>query len=95
MRAWGGKLDLRSGRHHFGYLREHDPKYVFPGTMTPRPRAKKKAKTTPSSGTYTVVKGDTLSKIAKSRKTTIEDLMSKNPDLKNPNSLKIGQVLKV
>lgn len=34
-KQWGDKLDLTIKNHKFGYLREHDPKYVTPGTMKP------------------------------------------------------------
>lgn len=36
--SWGKdmKSQLSIGKHKFGYLREHDPTYVYPGTMTPR-----------------------------------------------------------
>ena len=36
VRTWGKKLDLEIKSHKFGYLKEHDPKYVYPGTMNPR-----------------------------------------------------------
>jgi phosphate transport system substrate-binding protein len=58
--------------------------------------AEKKAETAGSSSldkTYTVVKGDTLSVIAKKYSVTVADLRSWN-SLKNDN-VKIGQVLKV
>lgn len=44
---------------------------------------------------YVVVKGDTLDKIAKSFGTTRQVLLALNPAVKNPNRIKIGQVLKV
>lgn len=31
--SWGKKCTKQIGRHHFGYLPEHDPKIVKPGTM--------------------------------------------------------------
>lgn len=34
--SWGKKLDKKINNHLFGYLREHDPKYVIPGTMKKR-----------------------------------------------------------
>ena len=36
--TWGKnmKSQLEIKNHKFGYLKEHDPKYVYPGTMTPR-----------------------------------------------------------
>lgn len=44
--------------------------------------------------TYTVQKGDTLSKIASKYGTTVAKLVSKN-NIKNVNLLKVGQVLKI
>ena len=41
---------------------------------------------------YTVKKGDTLSKIAKQYRTTIEKI-AKDNGIKNPNLIKIGQIL--
>ncbi|MFE1515776.1 peptidoglycan-binding protein [[Kitasatospora] papulosa] len=48
----------------------------------------------PSSGTYTVKKGDTLSAIAAAHKTTVAALVKLN-SLKDPNALAVGQKLKV
>ncbi|MFG2540689.1 peptidoglycan-binding protein [Streptomyces sp. NPDC048511] len=48
----------------------------------------------PSSGTYAVKKGDTLSAIAARYKTTVAALVKLN-DLKDPNVLTVGQKLKV
>lgn len=39
--TWGKKCTKKIGSHHFGYLREHDPKYVVPGTMVSVKRADK------------------------------------------------------
>lgn len=50
--------------------------------------------TTKTTSTYKVVKGDTLTKIAKKYKTTIEKLVELN-DIKNPNVININQILKV
>lgn len=44
--------------------------------------------------TYTVKKGDTLSKIAQSNNTTVGELVSLN-GIKNPNVIRVGQVLKL
>ena len=41
--SWGKKCTLRIGKHHFGYLPEHDPKYVVPGTMTTWKQLKKQS----------------------------------------------------
>ena len=34
--SWGKKLDKKINNHSFGYFKEHDPKYVIPGTMIAR-----------------------------------------------------------
>ena len=47
-----------------------------------------------SSKTYTVVKGDTLSKIAKKYGTTVDTLVKLN-GIKNKNLINIGQVIKL
>lgn len=41
---------------------------------------------------YTVVKGDTLSRIARRFKTTVDTLVRIN-DIKDPNKIYVGQVL--
>ena len=88
--TWGKKCDLQIGKHHFGYLKEHDPKYVKPGTMTTWKKLNKKG------GKYIVVKsGQTLSKIAKDNKTDIANIMKLNPQLKDPNKISIGQKLRI
>ena len=54
------------------------------------------AKPAPSKyASYTVQPGDTLSKIAKVYKTTVEDIVKANPTIKNPNLIHVGAVLKV
>ena len=101
-KAWGYKLKERIGKHKFGYLPEHDPKYVIPGTMIPKKKVTGKkalkiqvAKNKPSGKTYTVKGGDSLYSIAKSLKVKTSDLIAWNPQLKDPNVLKIGQILNV
>ncbi|MED0870202.1 peptidoglycan-binding protein [Bacillus spizizenii] len=47
-----------------------------------------------SGGTYTVKKGDTLSAIAKEHGVSVATLQSLN-GIKNPNSIKVGQILKL
>lgn len=44
--------------------------------------------------TYTVKKGDTLSKIAQITNTTVRELVSLN-GIKNPNIIRVGQVLQI
>jgi LysM repeat protein len=44
---------------------------------------------------YTVKKGDTLSSIAKKYGLTLQQLLEANPQIKNPNLIKVGQVIKI
>lgn len=86
LNSWGAKMDLAVGKHKFGYLKEHDPKYVIPGTMTA------KNKTTPkTTNTYIVKKNDTLGAIAKANKMSLDELLAKNPQIKDKNKISIGQ----
>jgi len=45
----------------------------------------------PTPFTYTVKAGDTLSRIAGKYKVAVADILAVNPDMKNPDSLQIGQ----
>jgi len=49
----------------------------------------------PAVASYKVKKGDSLSKLARARGITIEDIMAANPNIKNPNKIKLGQKLKI
>lgn len=80
--SWGKDLDLKIGKHHFGYFSYND------GFKT------KGSKTTPQQKIYVVKDGDTLWKIAKANSTTVDELKAKN-QLDNPDKLKIGQKLRV
>lgn len=55
---------------------------------------KAQSKSTPKAQTYTVKKGDTLSKIALMYHTTVDDLVKKN-GIKDKNKIFVGQVLNV
>ncbi|MDE6673535.1 MAG: LysM peptidoglycan-binding domain-containing protein, partial [Acetatifactor sp.] len=44
---------------------------------------------------YIVQSGDTLSKIARKHNTTVADLTMKNPQIKNVNSIKPGQIITI
>jgi murein DD-endopeptidase MepM/ murein hydrolase activator NlpD len=61
----------------------------------PKPaKAKAPAKPKAKAKTYTVVKGDNLTKIAKATGTTVAELVKLN-GIKDKNKISIGQVLKV
>ena len=47
------------------------------------------------SGTYTVVKGDTLWAIANKYGTGVAQLIAKNPQIKNPNLIYPGDIIKL
>lgn len=105
--SWGKKCTLKIGSHHFGYLPEHDPKYVKPGTMISwkkipggNPKAKKAIAAKPAvivKPEYVQLKsGDTLGKIAKTHKTTVDELMRLNKSsIKNKNNVKAGMKIRV
>ncbi len=64
-------------------------------TTAEKPVAEKKpAKPKGKAKTYTVVKGDTLTKIAKAHGSTVAELVKLNA-IKDKNKINIGQVLKV
>ena len=48
-----------------------------------------------NAATYSVVSGDTLSKIAKANNTTVAELTAANPDIKDINKIDVGQELKL
>jgi hypothetical protein len=49
----------------------------------------------PTPEVYVVAKGDTMSKIAKKHGVTLEALMAANPQIKNPNKIKIGDEITI
>ena len=48
-----------------------------------------------ASGSYKIKSGDTLSQIAKRRGTTLKALLAANPQIKNPNKIRVGQKIKM
>jgi murein DD-endopeptidase MepM/ murein hydrolase activator NlpD len=69
------------------------PAKPAPAKPAPAPVAKP-APAAPAAGTYTVKKGDNLTKIAKANNTTVAKLVGLN-GIKNANLIQIGQVLKL
>lgn len=69
-----------------------------PTTAVPTPTPNNPTPAAPTatpSGTVTVVKNDTLSQIASRRGVTLDDLLKANPEIKNPNVIQVGQVIKL
>ena len=68
-------------------------------TPTPQPSVASEAPATlepvATPQTYTIVAGDTISKIAKKFNVTPEDLLAANPQIKNPNRIKVGDQLTI
>ncbi len=66
-------------------------------TPTPQPSLASEAPVTPepapTAQTYVIVAGDTISKIAKRFDITPEELLAANPQVKNPNKIKVGDEL--
>ena len=81
-----GNLDYEAFLASQGVAAPSEPKPATPKAS--KPKAKPKGKT------YKVVKGDTLSKIAKANGTTVTALVKLN-GIKDKNLITIGQVLKV
>jgi LysM repeat protein len=51
------------------------------------------ASPSPTQVTYTIAKGDTLARIAKKYKLTVEQLLAANPQIKDPNKIAAGDVI--
>ena len=56
--------------------------------LTPKPKAP-----TTEGETYTVKSGDTLGKIASSNSLSLDELLQKNPQIKNANAISVGQTI--
>lgn len=57
--------------------------------------APKPAATTATVKTYTVKSGDTLGRIATDNKLTLDELLKKNPEIKNASQISVGQIIKL
>jgi murein DD-endopeptidase MepM/ murein hydrolase activator NlpD len=93
----GGTSTMAIGNIDFETLLGSSPAPASPAkpSATPKPaKAKAPAKPKSKAKTYTVVKGDNLTKIAKANGTTVPALVKLN-GIKDANKIAIGQVLKV
>jgi murein DD-endopeptidase MepM/ murein hydrolase activator NlpD len=93
----GGSPTMGVGNVDFETLVGTAPAPAAPAKVsaTPKPvKAKAPAKPKAKAKTYTVVKGDNLTKIAKANGTTVAALVKLN-GIKDKNKINIGQVLKV
>jgi len=93
----GGSPTMGVGNIDFETLVGTAPAPSAPAKVsaTPKPaKAKAPAKSKAVAKTYTVVKGDNLTKIAKANGTTVAALVKLN-GIKDKNKINIGQVLKV
>lgn len=77
--SWGKKLDLKIGKHDFGYLANNDG-FKTKGAST--------------QNTYVVKSGDTLGKIAKANNTTVDTIAQLN-NIKDINKISVGMKLKI
>lgn len=82
-----GNIGTKAGHNTRTWTKHGKLKYVDYSAEKPKETAK-------DSATYTVKKGDTLSKIAKKYKTTVKALVELN-GISNPDLIVVGQVLKV
>jgi murein DD-endopeptidase MepM/ murein hydrolase activator NlpD len=93
----GGSPTMGVGNVDFEALVGTAPAPAAPAKApaAPKPaKAKAPAKSKAAAKTYTVVKGDNLTKIAKANGTTVAALVKLN-GIKDKNKINIGQVLKV
>lgn len=91
--SWGKQCQHKIGSHHFGYLKDRDPKYVVPGTYTSW--KKHNAQQRQNEKIVVVKSGQTLEKIAKANNTTVERILALNKNIKNKNKIVAGQKIKV
>ena len=59
------------------------------------PAGEQTATAQPKETWYTVIKGDNLSKIAKKYGVTVTQIVRLNPEIRNPNLIRVGQKIKI
>lgn len=95
LRKNGAGNEIKGHRDGYATACPGGPLYTWLQNGAPRPDSDNEPSTKPpTSGTYTVKKGDTLTSIAAAHRATVDALVKLN-GLKNPNTLSIGQKLKV
>ena len=106
--AWGGGVqytyvDEKGGRYNYKGGSKNKYGWEEYGLLTPYVEYSANQPVIPTPDpvvtvefvNYTVKKGDTLSAIAKKYNTTVDVIMSVNPDIKDPNKIYVGQVIKI
>lgn len=106
--AWGGGVqytyvDEKGGRYNYKGGSKNKYGWEEYGLLTPYVEYSANQSVIPTPDpvvtvefvNYTVKKGDTLSAIAKKYNTTVDVIMSVNPDIKDPNKIYVGQVIKI
>jgi murein DD-endopeptidase MepM/ murein hydrolase activator NlpD len=88
----GGKPTIGAGNLDFEKLLAGQSATPAPVSVTPSAPAKP-VKLNVSKATYTVVRGDNLTKIARTLGTSVAELVRINK-IQNPNAISVGQVLK-
>ena len=64
-------------------------------TLTPSPTPDVSAAPTPTPRTYTVKRGDSLSRIARKFDVTVEEVLAVNPQIEDPDQIRPGDVLTI
>lgn len=77
------------------YVNPETVAYTEPTAAAPKVEEPKPATPTTSQTTYTVVKGDTLSGIAKKFGIKLDDILKANPNIKNANLIHVGDVIAI
>ena len=89
--VWDGKWG--NGEERKRRLEQAGYNYFVIQSMVNAMAKGEKAPVAPVKKTYKVVKGDTMWQIAKANGLTLEELIFKNPQIKNPNLIYVGDVI--
>lgn len=87
--AYGVPLDVLAAQNHIVNIN-----LIYAGESITLPgQAPPVGPPQPSSGSHTVMTGETLTSIAAMQRTTIQQLIAANPDIVDPNRIFVGQSL--